>query len=170
MTTATSELLDVDVLSLTFAERTHPKDYEAMRFVTKCWNMNGRRGLARRVPDSVYWNEHNGLVLYLARRGFVLMATLPGEPDLYAGFLVGSKHGLDFAFTKSAYRKAGVFGQLLKAAPRHEKFFSCPPGEPDEQGRGGQQWLAEYLNRRGYTYNPFTSLAGVTAGTQEIRP
>ncbi len=159
--------LNIDTLELSFLERTNPADYEAMRFVTRCWNQR-RLGISRRVEDEVFWKHHNDFILHLCRRGWVLIATLPGRPDDFCGFLVGSSAGLDFGFTKSVYRRDGVFSRLVAAAPTHEKFFTHPPVEADDQGRGEQWWLRKFLKKHYYQYNPFQLLGGIS-GSQEVK-
>lgn len=151
--------LSIDILSLPFTARSQPQTHESMRWITKCWNRNGQgRGVAQGVEPEVYWMHHNQFILYLCERGFVSLATLPGSPELYAGFLVGSERGIDFAFTKSEFRRDGILTRLLKAAPDHAPYYSSPPGAPDEQGRGSQAWLTAFLKKKKYRYNPFTLL------------
>ncbi len=142
--------LDLSHHLLTFSERTAADEASVMRWVLSTWNSNAQdKGINRKVRHH-YWKRHNEMIRYLAGRGWVLISTIRGKPQLTTGFLCGDAGALHFGYTKEAYRQDGVFLRMVAAAPTHEKFFTCPPQ--------GQSFLWNFFKQRKYEYNPYRLL------------
>lgn len=140
--------LDVDMMTLTFLERSRPEEFEVMRWVLKCWNKGAQGlGMNRHVTEDVYWKRHNDFALYLAQRGFVTVATLKDAPTLFVGFVAGDKGGVHFAYVKPAYRKENVFTRLLQSAPKHDRVFTTYPDRT--------AWLNAKMLSYSYRHDPY---------------
>lgn len=140
--------LDIECRQMTFAERSDPDGHEATRWVLKCWNRSAKKAHFNvGVRESIFWSEHNSLIFHLIQRGFVTLATLPGDSDLYCGWLAGDREaGLHWGFVKSEFRGDRIWERMLKASPKTAPYYTMLPH---------QTWLQGSLDKRDYIYNPF---------------
>lgn len=102
---------------------------------------------------SRYHARHPGRVELLARSGLVLVAVLPDDENLITGFVVGAHPDvLHYAYTKLAFRKAGVAQKLLSALKTELGALRVASHET----YGGAAWCL----RRGLTHDPFAMTTG----------
>jgi len=120
---------------------------QPVRWIINAWLKSGAR--ARPFPAMSaqrYYSDHRELLLRLLGKHGATIAHVPGEPDLYIGFVCGGLEPapLHYVYVKqSAWRRLGVGTALLRERG------------PDRTHRSDKPWTEEWLDRLGFDWSPY---------------
>lgn len=112
---------------------------EPVRWIINAWL---RSGAAARPfpaqPAARYYNDHRELLLRLLGKHSATIAHVPGEAELYMGFVCGGvpPAPLHYIYVKEAWRKLGLATALLKDRG------------PERTHRSDKVWTEQWLERR----------------------
>lgn len=106
-----------------------------VRFILSTWlnHFKNHSYFAKRITNGVYypWHEKIAKRILGKPQTNILMATLPGDPEVLLAFLVYERSEIDppiihFAFVKETWRKMGIAKELIMHSKinLHESIFT----------------------------------------------
>lgn len=127
-----------------------PEEYQegARRFVIASWVADYRRAAPKGLDGEVYKTRQRQLVQHILPRSKVLVATMPGAPDIFLGWSVKGPACVHYVYVKASWRRGGVATKLV--------------GRPDFHTHTTVLTYArEWLTRLGSTYDPYLLMKGI---------
>jgi GNAT superfamily N-acetyltransferase len=97
------------------------------------------------APDKVHMARHHDLISDLLLRSEVLVAHLPGEPDLFAGWICAERTAIHYCYVKHPYRRDGVATRLLQSLTYGPQAYTHPAAKK----------IMVAAARHGFHYDPY---------------
>ena len=97
--------------------RPVPSDVE---FMLKTWLREYRRAVPRNMPDRLYYNEFQKVILALTRKSDARMVCSAEDPNFICGFVVGTAYPAEgtavvhFAYMRPPFRRMGLVTKALE--------------------------------------------------------
>lgn len=140
-----SETIDVDVVPLDLLPEEIQE--QARAFVIDSWVSSYKFFRAPRSDFATYKEGQRSLVLRLMAKADVKIATLPGAPDLFVGWVCRKGEVLHYIYVKQNYRQLGVASKLIEGT----KYVSHQPTHSH---------VRDWVSREAWVYDPYILILG----------